>query len=30
MATFDNNKGVYFGDDNYYYWGKTGVPKWMR
>lgn len=28
--TFGNNKEVYFGDDKYYYWGKTGVPKWMR
>ncbi len=28
--TFGNNKGVYFGDDKYYYWEKTGVPKWMR
>lgn len=24
------NKGVYFGDDKYYYWRKTGVLKWMR
>ena len=28
--TFGNNKGVYFGEDEYYYWGKTSVPKWMR
>ena len=28
--TFGNNKGVYFGEDEYYYWGKTGVPEWMR
>ena len=28
--TFGNNRGVYFGEDEYYYWGKTKVPKWMR
>ena len=28
--TFCNSKDVYFGDDKYYYWGKAGVPKWMR